>query len=176
MLRASIIASLLVITAVIIKSNLPTDSDKAKPIKLSGFSISKVKKSTKAAAHLQKSKPLANRRTVATAKAAVATSKPPIESLAPEQKIERAKQAWENIRVKALDKLRIDQVTREELDSLREQYKKSADPLAYSDYYQNVKEAVGEENFTYLRNFRETFKSRVRDRAQIEIGPHLGVL
>lgn len=167
-----------------IKSNLGSTAAEKKPLKLTGFAITKPKpKVEKPKVTMGQRRTISNVPKVSAPQAPVTQqqnssvqTKVPIQDLPTEQKIQRAKQAWEKVRVKALDRLRIDQTTRQQLKEIREHYAKSADPLAYSDYQQKLKDTLGESNYTFLWNARETFKSRVFERAQIEIGPHLGEL
>lgn len=165
-----------------IKSNLGPSEKEAKPLKLDGFSISKPKskvpQASKSVGTPRRSIAVAPAKPAPVAKLEVPKPKQiiPISELAPEQKITRAKHAWENIRVKALDHLRIDQSTRERLAELREEYYRSPSSMKYSEYERSLKDLLGEENFVFLYNAREEFKSRIMDRAQIEIGPHLGEL
>lgn len=160
-----------------IKSNFSETSEVAQPLKLSGFSISKPKppapknpsrRSTKVSA--PKAEPSV------TLRAPVAVQKIPIQALAPEQKISRAKHAWEKIRVKALDKLRVDQSTRDRLDELREEFYQAPTSVRYAEYERSLKDLLGSESFVFLYNAREEFKARVFDRAQLDMGPHLGEL
>ncbi len=164
-----------------VKSNIGTSSETAKPVKLSGFSISKPKAKTPPAKQVGQFTKTSRRSAglpspPVTLRAPVQVQKIPIQALAPEQKITRAKQAWANIRVKALDRLRIDQSTRERLDELRDEYYKTPSSMKYSEYERSLKDLLGDESFVFLYNAREEFKSRVFDRAQLDIGPHLGEL
>ncbi len=165
------------------KSNIETTSEASKSLKLSGFSISKPNAKApanraKQVGESRRSVRLAPSKSVpaVSLQAPMQVQKIPIQALAPEQKISRAKQAWENIRVKALDRLRVDQSTRERLDELRDEYYKTPSTMKYSEYERSLKDLLGDESFVFLYNAREEFKSRVFDRAQLDIGPHLGEL
>lgn len=180
MARKSIIALLLLAAAVTMKSKIGTNKAEAKSLKLDRFVVTKPKPKVqplKDVGQSRRSFAAAPAKPVTiVAQAPVTPQKVPISALSTEQKINRAKQAWENIRVKALDKLRVHNSTRERLVELRDEYYKVPSSMRYSEYERSIKDLLGDESFIFLYNAREEFKARIFERAQIEIGPHLGEL
>lgn len=163
------------------KSNIGTNKAEAKsPLKLPGFSISKpkVKSQPNKVGEARRSVKKVSAKTLVEVapKAPAVARKAPIQSLSTDQKIERAKQSWERIKTKALDHLRVDESTRHRLDELRSEYYRSSGSFRLSDYERSLRDLLGNESYVFLYNAREEFKARIYERAQIEIGPHLGEL